>query len=74
MKRRTFSRKFKLDATDLIIEKGFSYREAQNAIGVSSGVIRTWVIQVQKELQVVMPADAKAITDEQILAQKADGK
>ena len=74
MKRRTFSRKFKLDATDLIIEKGFSYREAQNATGVNGGVIRTWVIQVQKELQVLIPVDTKATTDEPILVKKTDEK
>jgi len=40
MKRRTFSQEFKLDAANLILIKGYSYREAQEATGVSNGALR----------------------------------
>jgi transposase len=65
MTRRTFSREFKLDAANLIIEKGYSYREASDATGASGGALRNWVNQIQKELHGEAPVGAKAITEEQ---------
>jgi len=65
MKRRTFSQEFKLDAANLILTKGYSYREAQEATGVSNGALRNWVNQIKKEQSGETPAGTKAITQEQ---------
>lgn len=65
MKRRTFSQEFKLDAAELILSKGYSYREAQEATGVSDGALRNWVSQIKKERSGETPVGAKAITEEQ---------
>ena len=65
MKRRTFSHEFKLDAASLILKQGYTYREAQDATGVSNGALRNWVNQLQKEQQGETPVGARAITEEQ---------
>ena len=65
MKRRTFSQEFKLDAASLILKQGYTYREAQDATGVSNGALRNWVNQLQKEQQGETPVGARAITEEQ---------
>ncbi len=65
MKRRTFSPEFKLDAANLILKQGYTYREASDATGASNGAIRNWVSQIQKEQQGEIPVGARAITEEQ---------
>lgn len=65
MKRRTFSQEFKLDAAGLILKQGYTYKEAQEATGVSNGALRNWVGQIQKEQQGETPSGARAITAEQ---------
>lgn len=65
MKRRTFSQEFKLDAANLILKQGYTYKEAQEATGVSNGALRNWVSQIQKEQQGEIPVGARAITEEQ---------
>ena len=65
MKRRTFSQEFKLDAANLILKQGYSYREACDATGASNGALRKWVKQIEKERHGETPNGAKAITQEQ---------
>jgi len=65
MKRRTFSQDFKLGAADLILKQGYTYKEAQEATGVSNGALRNWVNQIQKEQRGETPSGARAITAEQ---------
>ena len=65
MKRRTFSQEFKLDAASLILKQGYTYREAQEATGVSDAALRSWVSQIKKEQQGETPGGARAITEEQ---------
>ena len=65
MKRRIFSQDFKLDAANLILKQGYTYKEAQEATGVSDGTLRNWVGQIQQERQGEIPAGARAITEEQ---------
>ena len=74
MTKRTFSREFKLDAANLILEKGYSYREASDATGASNGALRNWVKQITKERQGETPAGANAITDEQRKVQKLEAR
>ena len=65
MKRRTFSPEFKNDAANLILKQGYTYKEAQEATGVSNGALRNWVSQIQEEQQGKTPVGSKAITEEQ---------
>ena len=74
MKRRTFSQDFKLDAANLILKQGYSYREAEDATGVSNGALRNWVNQLKKELNGETPIGAKAITEEQIKVQRLEAR
>ena len=65
MKRRTFSPEFKNDAANLILKQGYTYKEAQEATGVSNGALRNWVSQILEEQQGKTPVGSKAITEEQ---------
>lgn len=42
-KTRRYNREFKLQACKLVIEQGYSYREAAERLGISSWSIRSWV-------------------------------
>ena len=74
MKRRTFSPEFKLDAANLILKQGYTYREAGDATGASNGALRNWVTQIQKEQRGETPTGAKAITEEQQKVQKLEAR
>jgi len=64
MKRRKFSHELKLDAANLILNQGYTYKEAQQATGVSNGALWNWVDQIQKERQGETPVGSRAITEE----------
>ncbi len=74
MKRRTFSPEFKLDAANLILKQGYTYREAEEATGVSNGALRNWVKQIQQEQSGKTPVGVKAITEEQQKVQKLEAR
>jgi len=40
--RRTFSEQFKRDAVNLVVNQGYSFSKAANAVGVSSRSLREW--------------------------------
>ena len=74
MKRRTFSQEFKLDAANLVLKQGYSYRGAEDVTGVSNGALRNWVSQLKKELNGETPVGAKAITEEQKKVQRLEAR
>ena len=41
-KRRSFSDEFKLGAVNLIVNQGYSFRAAADAVGVGGGSLRLW--------------------------------
>ena len=41
--RRTFTEEFKRNAVSLIVVQGYSYGAAAESLGVSSGLLHTWV-------------------------------
>ena len=49
MVRKRYSRDFKLEASRLVVEQGYSYREAADRLGSTSWSIRQWVIKFRKE-------------------------
>ena len=64
VKRKTFSPEFKMEAAQLVTEKGYSNKEAAELMNVSDTAIRTWVKQLKGELDGV-PPKASPITTEQ---------
>ena len=44
-----YSRDFKLEASRLVVEQGYSYREAADRLGTTSWSVRQWVIKFREE-------------------------
>ncbi len=63
--KRTFSPEFKLECALLVVDKGYSYRQACEAMNVGSSTLESWVRQLKKERQGVTPS-ATPITPEQL--------
>ena len=62
--KRTFSPEFKLECAQLIVAKGYSYRQASEAMNVDSSTLESWVRQLRKERQGIVPSSSP-ITPEQ---------
>lgn len=63
-KRRKFSPEFKYESACLVLDKGYSYKEASQLLEVRDSVLRRWVQQVEKERGGGTP-DSPALTPEQ---------
>lgn len=59
----TFSSEFKADSAGLIVDKGYTYKEASTATGVGQSALRRWVTQLTQERQGITPK-GKAMTFE----------
>ncbi len=62
--KRTFSPEFKLECAQLIVDKGYSYREASEAMNVGSSTLEAWVRQLRLEREGITPS-ASPLTSEQ---------
>ncbi len=62
--RSSFSPEFKLEAAQLVTDKGYSVKEAALALGVSDSAMRAWVKQLKSERQGISPK-ASPLTPEQ---------
>lgn len=62
--RRTFSAEFKLECAQLILDQGYSYRAASEAMSVSTSALESWVKQLREERDGTTPK-AAPITPEQ---------
>lgn len=62
--RRTFSAEFKLEAASLVIDQGYSIRQASEAMNVGKSTMDKWVRQVRNEQKGITPT-AKPITADQ---------
>ena len=67
--RRKFTKKFKTDATRLVLEQGYSTLEAAKAKGVSETSIRRWTRKRKAEISGIIP-QGKAITSGQDIIMK----
>jgi len=47
--RRTFSPEFRLEAAQLVVDKGYVVREAAEAMGIGKSTMDKWVRQLRKE-------------------------
>lgn len=62
--RRTFTREFKRETARLVLDQGFSIREACEQFDLQDGALRRWVNQVKFERNGGVPETA-ALTPEQ---------
>ncbi|HFV6565874.1 TPA: IS3 family transposase [Escherichia coli] len=62
--KRTFTPEFRLECAQLIVDKGYSYRQASEAMNVGSTTLESWVRQLRQERQGIAPS-ATPITPEQ---------
>ena len=49
--RPTYTPEFRLESAQLVVEHGYSIRQASDAMNVSKGSIEKWVTQLRKENQ-----------------------
>ena len=63
-KRRTFTKEFKLEAANLVLEQNYSVPEAARSLGVGETALRRWVQQLSDERGGTTPK-SKALTAEQ---------
>lgn len=72
-KRRTFSIEFKHEAATLVLDEGYSVREASRSMDVTENVLRRWVKQLDAERNGTTP-QSKALTPEQQKIQELEAK
>lgn len=76
--RRRFSDEFKLEAAQLVVNQGYSIREAADAMNVGHSTMDKWVRQLRKELvggsipANPMTADQKRIKELERLLKRKD--
>ena len=63
--RRTFTPEFRLEASQLVVDKGYAVREAAEAMGVGKSTMDKWVRQLRKERN-GEAISAKPMTPDQI--------
>ena len=63
--KRTFTPEFRLECAQLIVDKGYSYRQASESMNVGSTTLERWVRQLRRERQEITPSAAAPLTSEQ---------
>ena len=71
--RRTFTAEFKLEAAQLVLEQGYSVKDAAVAMGIGHSTMDNWVRQLRKERSGDCPKGS-AITPEQRKIQELEAK
>lgn len=59
-----YTKEFKRETAELVLDKGYSQKEAREAMGVSKSAISHWVKQLREERNGIPPSNRKALTDE----------
>lgn len=62
--RRSFSPEFKLEAAQLVVDNGYTIKEACDAMNIGSSSLERWVSQLRQERQGITP-QGKALTEDQ---------
>lgn len=60
--KRTFTPEFRLECAQLIVDKGYSYRQASEAMNVGSTTLESWVRQLRRERQGITPSATPTAT------------
>ena len=74
MKKRMFSNEFKRESASLVLDKGYSIKEASEAVGTSRSAMARWVKQLQMERSGNTPKVSKALTVEHQRIQELEAK
>jgi transposase len=69
MKRRIFSREFKLEAVKLIKERGVAVAQAARDIDVAESVVRRWLREGEADTQHAFPGHGQVKPEQQELTQ-----
>ena len=72
MKRRSYSREFKVQAVKMITEQGLSIREVARDLGVSETVIRNWKRKLAEEGDRAFPGNGRLTADQEELRRLRD--
>ena len=73
--RRTFTDEYKLQAVQLVTDKGFSYAEAARQLGLRDTQIRTWKKQFDAEGAKAFPGNGnRSAIEEEIHRLRAENK
>jgi transposase len=68
MERRRFTREFKLEAVKLIRERGVSYAQASDDLGVHPTQLRDWVRKLAADPQQAFPGHGQMKPEQQEIA------
>ncbi|EEU2156866.1 IS3 family transposase, partial [Escherichia coli] len=60
-----FTPEFRLECAQLIVDKGYSYRQASEAMNVGSTTLESWVRQLRRERQGITPSATPITPDQQ---------
>ncbi|HAJ1846731.1 TPA: transposase [Escherichia coli] len=63
--KRTFTPEFRLECAQLIVDKGYSYRQASESMNVGSTTLESWVRQLRRERQGIAPSATPITPDQQ---------
>ncbi|EFF0142099.1 IS3 family transposase, partial [Escherichia coli] len=63
--KRTFTPEFRLECAQLIVDKGYSYRQASEAMNVGSTTLESWGRQLRRERQGITPSATPITPDQQ---------
>jgi len=63
-KYRKYSKEFKLRAARLVVDQGYSYRQASERLGATEGAIRYWVQKYQQSGDLPSPSESQPKIDE----------
>lgn len=72
--RRDFTPEFKLDAVSLVLDQGYSVKQAGESLGIRPDTLREWVRRVKKERSGETPTIGKALTPDQQRIQELEAK
>ena len=73
--RRTFTSEYKLQAVQLVTDKGFSYAEAARQLGLRDTQIRTWEKQFDAEGAKAFPGNGnRGVLEEEVHRLRAENK
>ena len=71
--RRSFTPEFKLEASCLVLDQGYSIPEASRSLDVGETALRRWVEQLQQERNGTTPT-SKALTPDQQSIQELEAR
>ncbi len=74
MNKKVFSSEFKIESANLVLEQGYSIKDACKAVGVGNTAMRRWVSQLRGERGGITPMLGRAFTPDQQKIQDLEAK